>query len=52
MEDIKTSFLLPKDLWKRAKIRAAQEDTSLGQLVRKAIEEYLGKEESKKKGRK
>jgi predicted HicB family RNase H-like nuclease len=45
---IKTSFILPRDLWKNAKIRAAEQGISLGELVRKAIEDYLSKTESKK----
>ncbi len=52
MEDIKTSFILPKDLWKSAKVRAAEEGISLGELVRKAIEDILTKKESKKGARK
>jgi len=43
MEEIKTSFLLPRDLWKQARIRAAEEGISFGEIIRKALEGYLRK---------
>jgi hypothetical protein len=44
----RTSFLLPKDVLKQAKIRAIEEGISFAEVVRKALQEYL--KESKKKG--
>jgi plasmid stability protein len=52
MKDIKTSFMLPDDIWKQAKVRAAQEGISLGELIRKVLRDYLEKGESKVKGKK
>ena len=48
MDEIKTSFLLPRDLWKNAKVRAAELGISLGEFVRRAMEDYLTKTETKK----
>jgi len=48
MKDIKTSFMLPEDIWKEAKVRAAQEGISLGELIRKLLKDYLQKGEAKK----
>ena len=50
MEEIKTSLIFPLDLWEQAKIRAAKERISLGELVRHALKEYLAKKEPKKRG--
>ncbi len=52
MKEIKTSFLLPEELWRQAKIRAVNEGVSLGELIRKILADYLEKEESKGKGKK
>jgi hypothetical protein len=38
----------PEDIHKKAKMRALEEDMTLGQLIIKAVEEYL--KASKKKG--
>lgn len=43
MKDLKTSLMLPEDMWKEAKIRAAQEGIGFGELVRRALKEYLAK---------
>ena len=40
----------PEDLHKKAKMQALEEDLTLGQLIIKAVTEYLAK--AKKKGRK
>lgn len=47
MKDIKTSFMLPEEIWKQAKIRAAQEGISLGELIRRLLSDYLQKAENK-----
>jgi plasmid stability protein len=50
MKDIKTSLMIPENVWKAAKIRAAQEGISMGELNRNAIKEYLAKGKPIKKG--
>ncbi len=52
MKDIKTSLMLPEDIWEEAKILAAKERISLGEIVRRALKEYLSKKESKTKKQK
>ena len=49
-DEVTTSMIVPKELWEQAKIRAAMERISLGELFRRALKEYLAKKESKKKG--
>jgi hypothetical protein len=49
MELTKTSLMLPKDVLKQAKIRAIEEGISFGELIRRALNEYLSKKEFKKK---
>jgi len=51
-ESTKTSLMVPKDILKQAKIRAVQEGISFGELIRRALKEYLSKKESKNKGEK
>jgi predicted HicB family RNase H-like nuclease len=55
MKDIKTSFMIPEDIWKAAKVQAAQEGISLGELIRNLLSEYLEKKaalpKKKKEGR-
>ncbi len=42
MEDLtRTSFMLPRNILKKAKIQAANEGISLGEFIRKAIEARL-----------
>jgi len=48
MELTKTSLMLPKDVLKQAKIRAIEEGISFGELMRRALSEYLGKKETRK----
>ena len=45
-ESLKTSFSISKQLWRRAKVRAMDEEIELQELISKAIELYL---ERKKK---
>lgn len=42
-ESIKTSVKLPRDLWKRARIQAIEEDLDLQDVLVKALEAYLAK---------
>lgn len=49
MENAKTSLILPRDILKQAKIRAAEEGISFGEVVRRALKEYLEKKEVRKK---
>ena len=45
-EMVKTSLKLPKRLWREAHIRALDEGTQLQVIIARALEEYLGKEET------
>ena len=40
-ERLKTTVVLPRDLWKRARLEAVEEETDLSTLIAKAIEAYL-----------
>jgi len=40
-ETVKTTMVLPKDLWKAAKIRAVEEDADLNGVVIAALEAYV-----------
>ena len=51
-KDIKTNIIFPMDMWEEAKILAAKERISLGEIVRRALAEYLAKKEPKGKGKK
>lgn len=46
-----TSVVFPKELWEEMKLRSFQEKISLGELVRKAVGEYLKKKPKKKGGK-
>jgi hypothetical protein len=48
--DKKTTILIPADLHRRARIRAAETDTDLRTIVIKALEEFLSRP-TKKGGR-
>ena len=41
MEKMKTTMVLSRDLWKRAKMRALDEGLDLSDIVAKALEKYL-----------
>ena len=41
VERLKTTVVLPRDLWKRARIEAVEEETDLSTLIAKTIEAYL-----------
>ncbi len=55
MKDIKTSFMIPEDIWKAAKVKAIEEGISFGELIRNLLRDYLEKKEAipkqKKEGR-
>ena len=40
-ETVKTTMVLPKDLWKAAKIRVVEEDTDLNGVVIAALVAYV-----------
>jgi hypothetical protein len=42
---IQTNIIFPQDMWERAKIQAAREMVSLGEIVRKGLKEYLDKKQ-------
>ena len=42
-ETVKTSLKLPRELWKRAHVRAMDDGTDLQTIVARALEAYLGK---------
>ena len=52
MTDIKTSFILPEEIWKAAKVKAAEEGISLGELIRNLLSDYLEKKGALRKGKK
>ena len=41
MEKMKTTMILPRELWKRAKVRAMDDGTDLSGIVIEALEAYL-----------
>lgn len=41
-ETVKTSVELPEDVWRAAKMRAAQDRTDLRTVIIAALEQYLG----------
>lgn len=51
MENTKTSLMIPRDILKQAKIQAVQEEISFGELVRRALKEYLDKRAGSPKGK-
>jgi hypothetical protein len=46
-EEAKVTVMLPRDLWKRAKIQAIREDRDLRELVVEALQSYLTEKEKK-----
>ena len=46
-DETTTSLIVSRKLWEEAKIRAMKEGISLGELIRRALKEYL--EKGKKK---
>ena len=44
LETIKTSVKLPRTLWKRARMRALEEDTELQVIITRALEAFLNPE--------
>jgi hypothetical protein len=47
---VKTTILIPRELWRRAKVRAAETDADFRRVVIAALEAYLGGGRSPKKG--
>jgi len=41
--DVKTSFMIPEDILKAAKVKAVEEGISLGELIRNLLRDYLEK---------
>lgn len=39
---VKFTVNLPRDLHKQAKIRAAEQETTLAEVIRKCLEEFVG----------
>jgi predicted HicB family RNase H-like nuclease len=48
-EQIVTSLKVNPELWKQAKIAALECDITLGELIDRAIREYIEKQEKRKK---
>jgi hypothetical protein len=46
-QEAKVTVLLPRELWKRAKIQSIKEDRDLRELVIEALERYLSTKEKK-----
>lgn len=42
-EMVKTTILIPRELWRRAKVRAAETDADFRTVVIQALEAYLAK---------
>ena len=40
-ETVKTSVKLPRSLWRKARIRAIDDDTELQEIIARALEAYL-----------
>jgi len=50
-ESVKTTIVIPRELWRRARVRAAEEDSDFRTIVIRALESYLGAKTPKKEGR-
>lgn len=51
MEDlVQVTVRIPRSLWKRAKLRAVEEDRDLRDVVMESLERYLAEKKSKKGG--
>jgi hypothetical protein len=50
-KDKKTTIVIPRELWRRARVRAAEEDTGFGTVVIRALESYLAAKTPKKERR-
>lgn len=51
-EKVKMTVEIPRSLWKRAKLRAVEEERDLRELVIEALLSYLGSGPAKKRGAK
>jgi len=47
-EKVKLTVEIPRDLWRRARVRAAESDSDLRTVVISALLEYLGQRAAKK----
>jgi hypothetical protein len=45
---MRTVFIIPDELWEKAKTRALRDRVSLAEIIRRALKEYLRKEASPK----
>jgi hypothetical protein len=51
MEDlVQVTVRIPRSLWKRAKLRAVEEERDLREIVMESMERYLAEKKSKKGG--
>jgi hypothetical protein len=50
-QSARTTIELPRELWKRAKYRAVDDDTDFRSVVIAALEQYLGTAPAKKQRR-
>jgi plasmid stability protein len=46
---VRISMNLPREVWKRLKIRAAEDDSTATEIVVKLLEQYLSEKTPKKK---
>jgi hypothetical protein len=49
-ELVKTTIAIPRELWRRARVRAAEEDADFRTVVMRALEMYLRPTKAPKKG--
>lgn len=47
-EQVVTSLRVDPDLWKKAKMKAIENDTTLGEVIDEALREWLRKQEKTK----
>jgi hypothetical protein len=47
-EQIVTSLRVDPDLWKKAKMKAIENDTTLGEVIDEALREWIKKQEKTK----
>lgn len=47
---VKTTIAIPRELWRRARVRAAEDDADFRTVVMRALEAYLRPARAPKKG--